>query len=138
MTDRFESAFDAPDPSSLGTPAVQSVQASLYLRLKKSRGNKAGDIGWLLVRSAQPEHPRHPAALAALSSLGLEGLRALAATARATSAAPKIAARSDARALAQAIVDALDGVAVLIDGEPTGAVVMPADLASYLAARRVR
>ncbi len=126
MTDRFASAFDPPDPSSLGTPAVQSVQASLYLRLKKARGNKAGDIGWLLVRLAQPDHPRHEPALAALSALGVGDLRALAVTARATCAAPKIAARADARELAAAIVEQLQHMIGERDGAAVVAAMPPA------------
>lgn len=127
MTDRFASAFDPPDPSSLGTPAVQSVQASLYLRLKKARGNKAGDIGWLLVRLAQPEHPRHESAIAAISALCVADLRGLAATARATLAAPKISARADARELAGAVVSALDDLVSEREGAAVIASMSPED-----------
>ena len=130
MKDRFASAFDAPDPATLGTPAVQSVQSSLYLRLKKSKGNKAGDIGWLLVRAAQPEHDRHASALAALSSQGTAGVRALVAVARLTLEAPKISSRPDARELARRIVVTLDIIASVLDGADPGYVVTPAELAT--------
>ncbi len=56
-------AFDPPDPASLGTPAAQSVQCALFMRLKKTYGNRAGDVGWLLVRLGQPEHRDYEAAL---------------------------------------------------------------------------
>lgn len=113
--DTFDRAFDPPTPGTTGVPAAQSVQSSLYLRLKKSRGDKAGAIGWLLVRAGQPEHPRNAAALAALASQG-SGLESLLATARATRAAPAVAGKLASRELAQAVVDAIQDLIAARNG----------------------
>lgn len=76
----FRNAFDPPDPASLAAPLVQSVQCAIYMRLRKTHGNKAGALGWLIVRLGQPEHrdfeesmqlamAQEPATLAAFSRI---------------------------------------------------------------------
>lgn len=104
---RFDHAFDAPEPSTLGVSGIQSVQSSLYLRLRKTYGNKSGTMGWLLVRLAQPEHADHQAAFDALSSRP-QTLGGLLRIARATLASPNIASKPAARDVAGAVVSALE------------------------------
>jgi hypothetical protein len=130
---RFDGALDAPDASTLLPSATQSVQSSLYQRLRRTRGRRAGQVGWLLVRTAQPDHAAHADALAELSRIGAPGVRELAQIARGTATATTIAGRADSRDLAQAIVAALDAIAASLVSP--GEVVTAGDLASYLAAR---
>ncbi len=120
------------DTSNVVTPSIQSVQSSLYQRLKRTHGKNAGTVGWLLVRASQPTHRHHADALAALSTLAPPALAALTSTVRAMLGAPTIAGRADSRELAQGIVEALEGVAALVDLGP----VTPAGLADFLAAVR--
>lgn len=131
---RFDDALRVR-PEDLLPPAQTSVQSSLYQRLRKPRGRQAGTVAWLLVRAAQPDHAHHADALAALSRLGISGTQDFAQIARATLAGSVISNRLETRELAQAIVDALDAIAPLLEGEPPDYVVSPADLAGFLAAR---
>ncbi len=57
--------------------AVHSVQASLYVRLKKRYVGKSGDVAWLLVRLAQHDHPQHSEARDVLLNRGIDELREL-------------------------------------------------------------
>jgi hypothetical protein len=131
MTDKFARAFDPPDPATLLPSPVQSIQSSLYQRLRRSYGRQAGTVGWLLVRLAQPKHRDHASAVASVSALPRGPLGALAACARATLDA---ATRPDARELAAGIVTALGAVAELADG---GDPVEAATLADYLTGMRM-
>ena len=73
----IKNAFDPIDPLSLGTPAYQTVQASIYGRLRKTRGKTAGDLGWLLVRLGQPSHREHEEALETIMTRPASELAAL-------------------------------------------------------------
>ncbi len=136
MSDHFSKAFDPPIPGTTGVNPVQSVQSSLYLRLKKSRGNKAGTIGWLLVRAGQPEHPRHAEALEALEGLDASGLAEVLAVARATVGA--LSGKPDALALARLILDELEGVAGGREGRAMAAAMSPADREQFSAAVKAK
>lgn len=104
MTDRFARAFDAPSPDSLLRPAVTCLQASLYGRLKKRYGNKAGDLGWLLVRLAQPSHRDHASAMRALESRSSEDFGAMLEAVKGAETAPSVAGRSECRDLCHRIL----------------------------------
>ena len=75
----IRNAFDPVDPLSLGTPAYTSVQASLFNRLRKTRGKTAGDLGWLLVRLGQPDHREHAEACDTIMTRPASELAALSA-----------------------------------------------------------
>ncbi len=107
MSNPFDRAFDKPAANSLMTPAAQSVQASLYGRLKKKHGNNSGMLGWLLVRAAQPDHKQHAYAIEKLNDQTVADLAALLDVAEATLNAPVIQGRPDAKSLAIDIVVAL-------------------------------
>ncbi len=71
-------AFLPPDFSrSTATAVATSVQCSLYQRLRKSHGNRAGALAWLLVRLAQPDHREHEEAFDSLLSQPMPALAAL-------------------------------------------------------------
>lgn len=107
---KFDHVFDPPSPDSLLRPAVTCVQASLYGRLKRTSGDRAGRLGWLLIRLGQPDHPDHRDARTSLSSQPISTLVGLRAAAVATRGAPAIAGRPETAALAQSIVDALGAI----------------------------
>ncbi len=89
--------------------AVQSVQSSLYMRLKKTHGSKAGAMGWMLVRLGQPDHEANGDANAAMHR-NPAAISSLLAVARATAAAPVVVRRAESRELAGLIVEALEGI----------------------------
>lgn len=107
---RFENAFRAPTPGSTRTSAQQSVQASLYGRLKRRYGDTAGDVGWLLIRAAQPEHRDHEEARAMLASREADELAFLASVASASVRA--MAARAECAALAEAVRKAISDIGI--------------------------
>ncbi len=76
-------AFLPPDfSSSRATAAATSAQCSLYQRLRKSHGNRAGALAWLLVRLAQPDHREHEEACEAVMAQSPADLTALLAVVR--------------------------------------------------------
>ncbi len=95
MTNRFDSAFEPPTPGSTGVSFVQTVQSSLYMRLKKTHGSKAGAMAWMLVRLGQPDHDQSLEANEAISR-NPAAISGLLAVARATAGAPVVAGGSDA------------------------------------------
>jgi hypothetical protein len=102
---KFDAAFERlPGPGSF----VQSVQSSLYMRLRRTYGRSSGALGWLLIRSAQPSHADHHEALMALASRPHEELELLIDAARGTASSPAILARSEAAAFAAEIVRGLE------------------------------
>ncbi len=106
MANRFDDAFEPPAPGSTGVSAVQSVQSSLYMRLKKTYGSKAGAMGWILIRLGQFDHPENGDANAALLR-NPAALSPLLAVAKATAAAPVVSGRAESAELASNIVEAL-------------------------------
>jgi hypothetical protein len=100
---KFDTAFDAPNPLSMLSPAMTSVQSSLYQRLRRSRGSKAGEVAWLLVRLVQRDHRDHKAATEAFDALPPSVLQDLWKVARATRDSPVIRKRIDTAELATAI-----------------------------------
>ena len=61
----------------LGVTAPQSVQSSLYQRLKRTWGKRSGAIAWTLVRAGQARHGAHAEAVAALREATNEQLLTL-------------------------------------------------------------
>lgn len=103
-------AFAPLSPDDIGTPAYVSVQASLFNRLRKQHGKNAGNLAWLLVRLAQPDHREHDEACAmivARDSASLSALLSTVSTAR--DAARPAGARAMCEAIAEALVFARDG-----------------------------
>lgn len=101
----IRNAFDPIDPSELGPPAYTTVQASLFNRLRKSHGKNAGNLAWLLVRLAQPDHREHEDAIALIlerDAASLAALLSIVGAARAAARPP------GARAMLAAIVEALE------------------------------
>lgn len=82
-------AFLPPDPNSLGAPVAQRVQCAIYMRLKKTHGNRAGALGWLLVRLGQPDHREHDEALDTIMTRAPSELAALSSAVGAARAAAK-------------------------------------------------
>ena len=89
-------AFLPPDFSrSRATSAATSVQCSLYQRLRKSHADRAGALGWLLVRLGQPEHREHDEALETIMTRTPAELAALSSVVGAARAAAKGAGASE-------------------------------------------
>ncbi len=83
-------AFDPPDfAAAAAVDSAKSVQTSLFQRLKKKYGNRAGDLGWLLVRLGQPQHREHGAALDAIVTRPVEELTLFQSLVSAASSAAK-------------------------------------------------
>lgn len=110
MTNRFAGAFDPPDPATLGTPVVQSVQSSLYQRLRRSKGGKAGSIAWLLVRAGTPKHAAHGEAMTILEGLSAGALAELLAVVRGSGGSPLISGRAACAELVRGIEAVLVGL----------------------------
>lgn len=100
---RFDGVFERAAPQA--APATQSVQSSLYRRLVRTHGKAAGDVGWMLVRAAQPGHRDHRSAVQALQRLELPSLRELSTVVAASARA--MGAREDCAALCRRISAAL-------------------------------
>lgn len=101
----IRNAFDPVDPKSLGTPVYTTVQASLFNRLRKSHGKNAGNLAWLLVRLAQPDHREHDEACQMILARDTAALAALSASV----GEARTAARTDAaRDMFATIVESLD------------------------------
>ncbi len=98
-------AFLPIDPSTLGTPVAQSVQCSLYMRLKKTHGKNAGSLGWLLVRLGQPEHREHDEAIEMIMGRPSADLVALSSVVGSARAAAKTPA---ARDLCGAVIEVIN------------------------------
>ncbi len=103
------SVFDPPSREQAAKAselaARQSVQSSLYVRLKKLYPSTSGDVAWALIRAATPEHPLSESAIRDLVALDAHDFYALVLVARKTRAA----ARNDAwRELADAVLAALE------------------------------
>ena len=97
------------DPSSTARDAVinaaQSLQASLYQRLRKARGNSgAGMTGWMMVRLAQEDHADNGEAIDAVLAMTASELSALLTVAR---DARKAMRTPETRELADRVVEAM-------------------------------
>jgi hypothetical protein len=108
----IKDAFLPIDPSTLGTPVAQSVQCALYMRLRKTHGKNAGNLGWLLVRLGQPNHREHDEACSAIMTRPSDELATLTIAVTSARTAAKTA---DARELCVAILDVL-GLATAVAG----------------------
>lgn len=97
-------AFDPPSHSPLVGAVAQSVQSSLWQRLKPAYRDRAGDLAWLLVRLGQPSHREHDEAVTAIM---LRPASELAALSSAVGAAPRSPRSADASALVAAILEVL-------------------------------
>ena len=82
-------AFDAPSTEPLPAAVAQSVQSSLWQRLKPKYRDRAGDLAWLLVRLAQPEHREHDEACEAIMARSSEDLADLLSVVCAAPRAPR-------------------------------------------------
>lgn len=69
--------------------APGSVQASLYQRLRKTWGLRAGHIAWAVVRAGQDFHDGHAAAMAQLGNASAAQLGEIIVAVSATRAKPK-------------------------------------------------
>jgi hypothetical protein len=98
-------AFDPPTPGPLSTSVAQSVQSSLYQRLRKTYKDRAGDVGWLLVRLGQPDHREHDEACQAVNARSLADITAFLAVVRAAPRSRRTPAADD---LVRAIADVLE------------------------------
>jgi hypothetical protein len=111
MTNRFARVLDPATPTDLAVSAVTSVQTSLFSRLRRELGAKAGIVSWCIVRAGQPDHCDHEAALATLRQLDPATLDRYAATARAALAGPRLAGVGQ-QAVLRAILVQLSAIAV--------------------------
>lgn len=84
--------------------APGSVQASLYQRLRKTWGLRAGHIAWAVVRAGQDYHEGHAVAVAQLGNASASQLAEIISVVRATKAKPK---NDICRDLCADILDAL-------------------------------
>ncbi len=108
----IKDAFDPPDFTRVrSASAATSVQSSLYQRLRKTRGDKAGSLGWLLVRLGQPDHREFDDALEAIATRPLSDLVAFSALVSGARAAAKAPGASE---LCDAILNELDGARCVI------------------------
>lgn len=102
---KFDIVLQGPSPDDVArasaVAAQQSLQSSLYQRLKRSRGAAAGQIGWMLLRLAQYEHRDHDEAADTFCALSKTDQRALLAIARDAARAMKT---SESRELADAVI----------------------------------
>lgn len=105
---KFDHAFDR-SPSV--TPAVTSLQTSLFSRLRRGYGRSAGTLGWLLVRLGQPDHGDYEAACEALRARPSTELLSLLGTVRAARAA--LAGKPDVDALAGVVAGELEAIATV-------------------------
>ncbi len=108
----IKDAFDPPDftrQNQLNT--AKSVQTSLFHRLRKTRGDKAGSLGWLLVRLGQPDHREYDDALEAIGSRPLSDLLAFSALVSGARAAAKAPGASE---LCDAILSELEGARCVV------------------------
>lgn len=103
-------AFIPAGPDDVGVPFYVSIQASLYNRLRRSRGKAAGSLGWLLVRLGQPGHREHAEAVELVSDRPTADLAALSLIVGAARAAARTA---PARELCDAILLELDTASVV-------------------------
>jgi len=93
-----------------------ALQTSLFGRLRKTQGSAvAGRLGWMLVRSGQPEHVDCADALNAIAALPVADLRTLALAVRGARGALK---SGTAAALAAEVLLILEGQ---IEGRVVGA-----------------
>jgi len=125
MTNKFSGLAVLASQARVVTPlatagaAAQSVQTSLFGRLRKARGGPlAGKIAWMLVRAGQPDHVACVDALNELAEFGPGDLRMFLIACRGARDSLKSAA---AAALAGAVVAALEA-ALAGRGEGGGAV----------------
>lgn len=97
-------AFDPPSQAPLAGAVAQSVQSSLWQRLKPTYRDRAGDLAWLLVRLGQPSHREHDEAIETIMGRPASELAALSSVVAAPSRARR---NADASALVAAILEVL-------------------------------
>ena len=106
----IQNAFDPIAPEDLGPPVFTTVQASLFNRLRSTRGKNAGNLAWLLVRLAQPDHREHDDACTLILAQPLADLTALlSVVSGARAGAKRVAARDMLAAIADALETARAG-----------------------------
>ncbi len=97
-------AFDPPAVGALPGSVAQSVQSSLWQRLKPTYRDRAGDLAWLLVRLGQPDHREHGEACDAIMARPASELAALSGF---VGAAPRGPRSAEAAALVAVILEVL-------------------------------
>ena len=107
---KFDDALSPPTPGTTGTSVVQSVQSSLYQRLRKPRGDRAGTLAWMLIRLTQTDHRDHGDAQASLMTADPATLQLFSSV---VSASRATATRSEVKAMLDGIAAELSAAAYL-------------------------
>jgi hypothetical protein len=109
-------AFDPPSDAPAFSPA-QRVQCAIFRRLRPRYRDRAGDLGWLLVRLGQPEHREHEAAVEGVLTRSLAELTYLLEVIRTTRSMAKTA---DARAFCDAIITIFGDIVPIVSAREAG------------------